>query len=85
MSVVRSTCKLQNEEPLIDAHERVLNGALFELGKGCTHRFAPSLPLGSNEAEENRIILGLNPARASETSGRSAATPGLSHARIAAA
>ena len=42
-------------------------------------------PLGSNEAEENRIVPRLNPARASDTSGRSAATPGLSHARIAAA
>ena len=58
---------------------------LFELGKAYTHSFAPSLPLGSNEAEEARIMPGLNPARASEKSGRSAATPGLSHARIAAA
>jgi hypothetical protein len=44
-------CKTRNRQlKLIGANERVLNGALFELGKGCTHSFAPSLPAGSNEA-----------------------------------
>ena len=52
MSVVAQPKNFRTENrssPLIGTNEKVLNGALAELGKGYTHSFAPSLPVGSNE------------------------------------
>ena len=62
---------------LIGAIERVLNGALFELGKGCTRSFAPSLPLGSNEAGKIGSSRGLTRRELQKSPGDRQQRPGF--------